>query len=369
MSTSHEKAVSFLELGRLYAEKTDFSKAIPQLIKAKDIFYSKKDLSNYCKPLNLLLRIYSEQKNKKKIKETQTELNRIIKDDSAKAPSSTYYFLALCSSYEEKYEEALELLEQGLSKALESDNKKDICRCISGLANVYYRLNRLEEALKQIYNLRIFFQTLDLPEIKASSTIINGIILREQGQTEDALNIFWQAYEEVKANKDIYLYVQLLFQIGLSYIKLNDQNMARIYLDLAQKIVDPNNLKTLSNAINRHLKKLGNNSSSQYDLVFNQSTGSATEQQRGSLNFKNQFILMDLLKIFLKNPGTVYSKEALVEQVWKQSYDPLIHDNKVYVTIKRLRQLIEPDSDKPKYIFRAKNGYYLNRSARISFQS
>jgi DNA-binding response OmpR family regulator len=51
--------------------------------------------------------------------------------------------------------------------------------------------------------------------------------------------------------------------------------------------------------------------------------------------------------------------------VWKQDYDPGIHDNKIYVTIKRLRKLIEPDYEKPRYIFRAKNGYYLNKNTKV----
>jgi DNA-binding response OmpR family regulator len=70
----------------------------------------------------------------------------------------------------------------------------------------------------------------------------------------------------------------------------------------------------------------------------------------------------------VKSPGEVYSKEAIVEKIWKQSYDPSVHDNKLYVTIKRLRKMIEPDFDKPKYIFRAKNGYYLNKNARVLLQ-
>ncbi len=72
-----------------------------------------------------------------------------------------------------------------------------------------------------------------------------------------------------------------------------------------------------------------------------------------------------MLRLFMKQPGAVYSKESLVKQVWKQDYDPGVHDNKIYVTIKRLRKLIEPDYEKPKYIFRAKNGYYLNKNTKI----
>jgi DNA-binding response OmpR family regulator len=72
-----------------------------------------------------------------------------------------------------------------------------------------------------------------------------------------------------------------------------------------------------------------------------------------------------MLRLFMRHPGQVHSKEFLVKHVWKQEYDPTVHDNKIYVTIKRLRKLIEPDYDKPKYIFRAKNGYYLNKNTKI----
>jgi DNA-binding response OmpR family regulator len=77
---------------------------------------------------------------------------------------------------------------------------------------------------------------------------------------------------------------------------------------------------------------------------------------------------LDLLRLFVQNQGHIYSKEYLVENVWKQPYDPAIHDNKIYVTIKRLRKLIEPDYEKPKYIFRAKNGYYMNKAARVHLE-
>ena len=78
---------------------------------------------------------------------------------------------------------------------------------------------------------------------------------------------------------------------------------------------------------------------------------------------------MDMLRLFIQNPGNVYSKEVLVKQVWKQEYNPAVHDNKIYVTIKRLRKLIEPEYDKPRYIFRAKNGYYLNKNTSILLQN
>jgi DNA-binding response OmpR family regulator len=121
--------------------------------------------------------------------------------------------------------------------------------------------------------------------------------------------------------------------------------------------------------VDQALQELGGDSVSNYDLIFELEKHSVVERKLGRIDFKNQFILMDLLRLFVQNQGQVFSKEYLVEQVWRQSYDPGIHDNKIYVTIKRLRKMIEPDYDKPKYIFRAKNGYFMNKSARVLIEN
>ena len=83
---------------------------------------------------------------------------------------------------------------------------------------------------------------------------------------------------------------------------------------------------------------------------------------------KISFILLEMLKLFLAHPGRVFSKEEFIETIWKQSYNPSVHDNKIYVTIKRLRKVIEPDYNKPKYLFLAKNGYYFSKDVKIQIK-
>ena len=137
---------------------------------------------------------------------------------------------------------------------------------------------------------------------------------------------------------------------------------------LAKSSADPENLRYSARIIEKRLAEIGDAALMDYDLVFDAVNKQITEKKRGTVDFKNQFILLDLLRLFIKSPGEVHSKEVIVEKIWKQSYDPRVHDNKLYVTIKRLRKMIEPDFDKPKYIFRAKNGYYLNKNARVLLQ-
>ncbi|MCB0411140.1 MAG: winged helix-turn-helix domain-containing protein, partial [Bdellovibrionales bacterium] len=175
-------------------------------------------------------------------------------------------------------------------------------------------------------------------------------------------------YETLKDRKQLYTYLCLLLQMGNTYADMGELDLARMYLNLVKKSLDPANHKRVARILDKRLLELGAESGTQYDLVFDLANNSILEKKKGRVDFHNQFILLDLLRLFLRHPGEVYSKESLVRKIWKQEYDPSIHDNKIYVTIKRLRKMIEPDYDKPKYIFRAKNGYYLNRNTRILFE-
>tara|TARA_Y100000815_G_scaffold131496_1_gene118827 strand:- start:105 stop:578 length:474 start_codon:yes stop_codon:yes gene_type:complete len=153
--------------------------------------------------------------------------------------------------------------------------------------------------------------------------------------------------------------------MGYTYLLQGETSMGKVYLNLAKRSIDPKNNIFMGNAIDRVMDKYADISESEFDLVLDEEAHQLLEKKKGKVDFKSQFILLDLLKLFMSQPGQVFSKEALVEKVWKQEYDPRVHDNKVYVTIKRLRKLIEPDYDRPKYIFRSKQGYYLNKSAKV----
>ena len=142
-------------------------------------------------------------------------------------------------------------------------------------------------------------------------------------------------------------------------------NRLLFFLNLAKKSTNPDVFKKINREINKAIEQLKQAMTNNYDIVVNFENNIIMEKQRGYINIKNQFILLDMLKLFISNPGMVHSKESLVEKVWKQKYDPRVHDNKIYVTIKRLRELVEPDHKKPIYIFRTKTGYFINKNKRV----
>lgn len=66
----------------------------------------------------------------------------------------------------------------------------------------------------------------------------------------------------------------------------------------------------------------------------------------------------DLLHLFITNPGKVYSREELLETIWK--YDYLGEVRTVDVHIRRLREKIEKDTARPEYILTKWGvGYYF----------
>ena len=66
----------------------------------------------------------------------------------------------------------------------------------------------------------------------------------------------------------------------------------------------------------------------------------------------------DLLKLFMSNPGKVYSRDALLETIW--GFDYLGDLRTVDVHIRRLREKIEEDPANPAYIMTKWGvGYYL----------
>jgi tetratricopeptide (TPR) repeat protein len=366
-----EQSMQLFELGKLYCDRGEFSLAEETLNKASELFISEKKIDYFLKSQNLLLRVFAEQENHDKVHQSKEKLQDLLIKEGMDLSSQTYYVLATSALYKEQYDLALEYAQKSLSLALAVDNKHDICYAIYILAKCYSMpyFGRYSDALKEIYNLEVFFQVYNFPDLKVATLFLNAGILNQLKKYDEAISVLWSAYDLLKETKNVVMANYLFIALADLYFEIGEKDLARTYIGLAERSIDFDNQKRLARTFFKYQQKIGVASQNNYDMIFNEAHHTVVEKKMGKIDFKNQFILLDLLRLFAQNQGAVYSKEYLVENVWKQPYDPSVHDNKIYVTIKRLRKLIEPDYDKPKYIFRAKNGYYMNKSARIQIQS
>lgn len=365
MSVSSEK---LFEIAKLYCDRGDYMHALPNLKEAASVYLEEKNYDQYLKCLQFILRIHAERGEQEKITEIKENLHDLVIREGITLNARTYYVLGVCSTMKGQPENAIEYFKKSLNLALEKDNKEDMCYSILGLARSYVQQKKFDEALKEIYNLNIFLQVMENPELQMSALNTNALIFMELNRYEQALEILWSAYEQVKKTKQLSATVTCLSNIGICLFELGQKDTARIYLNLANKTIDKENNRHALKTLDRYLSQLEIDPNEDYDLTFDLNKHAIKEKNIGQIDFKNQFILLDLLKLFITHQGQIFSKEYLVKHVWKQEYDPEVHDNKIYVTIKRLRKMIEPDYDKPKYIFRAKNGYYLNKSAKVNLK-
>ena len=119
-------------------------------------------------------------------------------------------------------------------------------------------------------------------------------------------------------------------------------------------------LKARIKAVFRRLTDSGNNNNSE-QLI---------QVKNMEINLSNRSVMIDgkevnltakefdLLQLFASNPGKVYSRESLLEIVWK--YDYLVYLRTVDVHIRRLREKIEKNPSQPEFIFTKRGvGYYF----------
>ena len=255
-------------------------------------------------------------------------------------------------------------LEESLKMSLQDDHKENICNALFGQARLYFAKGNIEDTLKKIKTLEIFFDVIPVPDVQISTYFLMTELNIRNSNYSKALDLVWKSHDILKSNPNPFFRSYLFVNFALCYFHLGNIDLAQHNIKLSKQAIRPeehiNSLKTIQRA-----EKIIGATRPEFDLVLNKQALSIHEKSLGDVPIRNQFILIEMLNLFALNQGQVFSKEQLAEKIWDQRYDAGVHDNKIYVTIKRLRQLIEPKVDYPKYIFRSRNGYYLNKSAKV----
>ena len=397
------RANYLFELGKIRCQSGNFLGSTRLLEEASSLYLSQKDYSQYMECISILLRMYKELEDTKKIQILKEDLTELAWEENFKISSRLYYTLGQCAIYKGQLAEARELFEKSANQVMElkinaqkTQNPISIlkahiesCLPVFGMVYIFILENNIKDSIKELNaleNILHAFYVLKqqktsittqqvrdhlqsdmdmLKRVENCTQVLKVLIYRMQKRYVEAETLLWKCYEQVKDSKDMFSLVSFFYYLGQNYIDMYDYNQARIFLNLAKKSIDTDNFKHLYIHVQKCLDKLQFIDSSDYDLIINLATHSVVEKHKGRVNFKNQNLLLDLLKLFVSRPGMSYSKADIVSTVWKQEYNPLVHDNKIYVTIKRLRELVEPDIRYLRYIFCGKSGYYLNMNARI----
>ena len=105
------------------------------------------------------------------------------------------------------------------------------------------------------------------------------------------------------------------------------------------------------------------------DIEIDRNSHYVREKHLGEIPFHNKFTLMRILCLLAETPGKEFSKEQLAKEIWEQEYNPLRHDNNIYININRLRKLIEPNPRESRYVMNGSRGYYFNPAMKVNISS
>ncbi|MCB0348104.1 MAG: tetratricopeptide repeat protein [Bdellovibrionales bacterium] len=362
-------AYQSFELATLYRAIGKFEEAKSKFQSALAGFKTARKMDFYLKCQNALLRLHAEALDFEAINAIKEEIQDFVIKDSLELTSQTYYTLGICAAYKEQVDLAVDYFSKSLGLAFKEDNKEDMCHAIFGMATCYLNKGKLDSALEEIQKLRVFFEVIQLPDLKNATEVVYGLVLCAQKKYDLAIEALWKAYEALKKDHNTATLINVLYALGKTYFNAGKKEEAKLYLRLAHKAVPKAHLVQSLNKITALLDQLEDDKKSAYDLVIKIEDHAVVEKKQGSVDFKNQFILLDLLYLLAKEPGKIFTKEDLVKHIWNQDYNPSVHDNKVYVTIKRLRKLLEPNVEKPFYIYRSKNGYFLNQNIKVKIET
>lgn len=363
-----DRAHQLLAIARMQVDRGDLLSALPSLEEGSSLLLQTKDFPAYLRSLQLLLRVYAELLRFDDISRMKESLQDLVLQQGLALTSRTFYTLAVCANARGQFDVAQDYIHRSLQIALETQDKEDLAYAIFANMMNLRSQDRFEEALAEVDKLEIILEINRVPDLLVTTLLMKGYMLARAKRFENALDALWSAYDLSRETKKFTNHLALLLAFGKTFLAQGEKETAKIYLDLALRATDPSNFVATHRAILECQSELNGSEASDYDLILDPASKIVVERNLGKVDFRNQFVLLDLLRVFAAQPGQVHSKEQLVEEVWKQKYDPAVHDNKVYVTIKRLRKLIEPEMDRPRYIFRAKNGYYLSRTARVLTQ-
>lgn len=368
--SSVESAISLLNLGTLYFEKGELKNAVPYLLEAREQCLASKKLRKYFDISYMLLRSYLEMGKSFEVQSIKDDLQKVIIAEDVEMTSRLYYTMGICSYLENQNDNALTFFNQSFNVALSESNKEDMCYALCGKA-IWYKMQKdYEKSFALIENLKVFFESVDVPEVEASVGICEAQIFDVLGKHDDAIKSLWDAFNVSKKAKSIqFMNAYVMIQFGVTHTKMNQLEMASNYFDLAEGLINPEeHVRTLT-LLKKYREELAGKQNSNPDIKINIKDNTVEEISKGQVELNNQFILLELLVEFVKKKGSVVTKSDLAEILWNQDYDPSQHDNKIYVTIRRLRKLLEPNPKKPHYILRTKEGYQLNPASIVEIHS
>ncbi len=356
-----------LALGKLYFKAVDFDQAISRLQNSMEEAKKVGQWRTYSDSLAILLRIYADRMEFKKVKGLCQGLFELSSVNPVLQTSKILYTLGICRSYQGQLPEARDCFRKSLELAGQnSDAAGDGLHAEYGMAICMTMEKKWFEALIALKSLKAKKELIRFGDLEMSAALLEAVCYRETGDLDAALNLVQEIKLRASAQQNLYLVINSLFVAGTIYRRRKDWERALSNFYLLKDLVSEKDLKHTALQINEQIEGTFLDRSSKIRIMIREGKKTTLAiENKGEIKIGQKWILLELLKIFGNSNGEVLMKEDIVKRLWNEEYNPMVHDNKVYVTIKRLRQLLEEDEKNPAVILHAPGGYRFSTGAEV----
>jgi tetratricopeptide (TPR) repeat protein len=363
-------------LAKIHYDKGDLGLAETYFLRSMGYMESPRDVFAKLKILGFLIRISSEKLENERAMEyiSLAEENMEHSQRSLGSLNAEYFYnLAVIKNYSGSFNEARENFELAYKKSKEENEPELLAKCLLALSTNYFNCQDYQEALTGLDHLKELLTILNKNYLNGAMNYQYGKIFMALERYDDAMGYFSRAnyYLQDKKCWNLLGYIQM--GKGQIYKKKGDYEKALLYFKFAQDSIDRNHFKRLSSLIDQEIQDV---SDSSIDFYLDRANRKVHERSLGTIDFKHRFVLLEILYLLAKNPGVFFDKDKLAKAIWKDEYNPLIHDKLIYTSVSRLRKLIEPKRERQDgekrishrtYIIRGKDGYTFNPEVKIRF--
>jgi tetratricopeptide (TPR) repeat protein len=358
---------AFYNLGKTYYDKADLLKAEKCFRSALDLAEVPRDFFTRFKILGFLVRIASENQNAITAEQAIAESEMLMETVSRELGTLNaefFYNQGIVCNYRGRFHEARENFLLAMKKSREENEPNILAKTLHALGNSCFQAKQFPEALNYLHQLQELLQILNKSYMSGTLNLLLGNVYAEMENYELAKKYFKEAFQSLQLKACWNLNGYILLSQGVVAKKMGDFNRASWFFEHAHNTTDQTNFKRLSGLINSEVADLND---SNVDLYLDRQNRIIVERQLGAIDFKHRFVLLEILFLLAQNPGAFYDKDKLAKDIWKDEYNPLIHDKLIYTSVSRLRKLIEPKGEKRKYIIRGKDGYTFNPVVKARF--
>lgn len=368
--TKYDIGKSFYELGKVFYDKADLVQAEENFIKAYHCTERPRDTFSIFKIFGFLIRIASERQETDKAMTYIMEAQK-ISDEFTKTLGSLnaeyFYNIGALGTYKGDFEEARINYELAYKKSKEENEPELLSKTLLALAVNSFNRGEFEQSLDYLNQLGGLLKIIKKKYLNGAMYLYSAKVFLELGMYEKANQAFHLATSSFQEKKCWNLYGYILLGKGMVNKRSGQYDKALEFFELARETVDKVSFRRLSELIEDEIKDVNDSS---VDIYLDRTNRKVKERTLGTIDFKHRFVLLEILFLLARNPGAYFDKEQLAREIWKDEYNPLIHDKLIYTSVSRLRKLIEPKNDrgdKRKYIIRGKDGYTFNPQTKIRF--